>query len=497
MIDTPHTPQEPGRARRRPRSPLRSALVVGAALAVAAAGTVTALTGPADAAASTLGAAAAEKGRYFGTAVAANRLGESAYVTTLNREFNSVTAENEMKWDALESSQNSFNFSNADRIVSHAQGRGMKIRGHTLVWHSQLPGWVSSLGSADQVRSAMNNHINKVMAHYKGKIHSWDVVNEAFEDGSSGARRNSVFQQRLGNGYIEEAFRTARAADPDAKLCYNDYNIDNWSHAKTQAVYNMVKDFKARGVPIDCVGFQAHFNSGNPVPSNYHTTLQNFADLGVDVQLTELDIAGSGQSQAEQYRGVVQACLAVARCTGITVWGVTDKYSWRSSDTPLLFDGNYNKKPAYDAVLAVLNGATGGTTGGTTGSTTTGGTTGGTTGSTTGGTTTGGTTGGGGASCTVTYQETNRWGDRFNGQVTVRAGSSSISNWSVTVTITPPQRISTTWNGTPSWDSSGSVMTMRPNGNGTLAAGSSTSFGFTVMANGNWTAPRLGACTAS
>ncbi len=147
----------------------------------------------------------------------------------------------------------------------------------------------------------------------------------------------------------------AREADPNAKLCYNDYNTDNWNHAKTQAVYNMVKDFKSRGVPIDCVGFQAHFNSGNPVPNNYHTTLQNFADLGVDVQITELDIAGSGSSQAEQFGGVTQACLAVERCTGITVWGIPDHYSWRSSDTPLLFDRNYNKKPAYTAVLNALN----------------------------------------------------------------------------------------------------------------------------------------------
>ncbi|GAA2392243.1 endo-1,4-beta-xylanase [Streptomyces glaucosporus] len=472
MIDTPHAAERPRPPRKRTRSALRNALALGATVAMAAAGTLTALTGTANAA-STLGAAAAEKGRYFGTAVAANRLGESDYVTTLNREFNSITAENEMKWDALEPSRNSFNFSTADRIANHARSQGMKLRGHTLVWHSQLPSWVGSLGSASEVRSAMNNHINQVMGRYKGQVHSWDVVNEAFEDGSSGARRNSVFQQRLGNGYIEEAFRTARAADPDAKLCYNDYNTDNWSHAKTQAVYNMVKDFKARGVPIDCVGFQAHFNSGNPVPSNYHTTLQNFADLGVDVQITELDIEGSGTSQAEQYRGVVQACLAVSRCTGITVWGVTDKYSWRSSGTPLLFDGNYNKKPAYDAVLAALGG------------------------SSSGGGTGGGTGGGGTAACTVTYEQTDRWGDRFNGRVTVKAGSSAISNWSVTVTVTPPQKISSTWNGTPSWDSSGNVMTMRPNGNATLAAGSSTSFGFTVMANGNWTAPRLGACTAS
>ncbi|WP_246451172.1 endo-1,4-beta-xylanase [Allostreptomyces psammosilenae] len=431
---------------------------------LAAAGVVT-MAGPANAA-STLGAAAAEQGRYFGTAVAAQYLGESGYVTTLNREFNSVTPENEMKWDALEPSRNSFNFAAADRIVSHARAQGMRVRGHTLVWHSQLPGWVGGLGAND-LRAAMNNHINQVMGHWRGQIHSWDVVNEAFVDGNSGARRSSPFQDRLGDGFIEEAFRAARAADPNAKLCYNDYNTDG-INAKSNAVYNMVRDFKARGVPIDCVGFQSHFNSASPVPSDFQANLQRFADLGVEVQITELDIEGSGTAQADSYRRVVQACLNVTRCTGITVWGVTDKYSWRASGTPLLFDGNYNKKPAYDAVLTALGGSSGGNPGNP-----------------------------GTGACTVTYTETQRWGDRFNGQVTVRAGNAPISGWTVTVTVQSPQRISATWNGTPTWDSSGNVMTMRPSGNGTLAAGASTSFGFTVMANGNWSAPVLGTCTAT
>ncbi|AJP04596.1 1,4-beta-xylanase [Streptomyces cyaneogriseus subsp. noncyanogenus] len=449
----------------RRTSPPRARRALGAGLAGLLALTgVTALAGTADAA-TTLASAAAAKGRYFGTAVAANHLGEAQYVSTLNTEFDSVTPENEMKWDAVEATRNSFNFSAADRIVSHAQSRGMKVRGHTLVWHSQLPSWVGGLSATD-LRSAMNNHINQVMGHYKGKIHSWDVVNEAFQDGSSGARRSSPFQDKLGNGFIEEAFRTARAADPAAKLCYNDYNTDG-INAKSNAVYNMVKDFKARGVPIDCVGFQSHFNSASPVPSDYQANLQRFADLGVEVQITELDIEGSGTSQATSYGNVVKACLAVTRCTGITVWGITDKYSWRASGTPLLFDSNYNKKPAYTAVLSALGGSSGGGDGG------------------------------GSAACTATYAKAEEWSDRFNGRVTITAGTSAISTWSVTVTLTPPQKISTTWNGTPSWDSSGTVMTMKPNGNGSLAAGASTSFGFTVMKNGTSTPPVIGACTAS
>ncbi|MBD0423301.1 endo-1,4-beta-xylanase [Streptomyces sp. TRM S81-3] len=428
---------------------------------------VTALTAAAHSAqaADTLGSAATAKGRYFGTAVAAGHLGESAYATTLNREFTSATPENEMKWDATEPNRNTFTFGAADQVVNHALGQGMTVRGHTLVWHSQLPSWVGGLGTAD-LRTAMNNHITRVMQHYKGKIHSWDVVNEAFQDGGSGARRSSPFQDKLGNGFIEEAFRTARAADPAAKLCYNDYNTDG-VNAKSNAVYAMVKDFKSRGVPIDCVGFQSHFNSASPVPSDYQANLQRFADLGVDVQITELDIEGSGTSQANSYANVVRACLAVSRCTGITVWGVTDKYSWRSSGTPLLFDSNYNKKPAYDAVLSALGGS--GSGGG----------------------------GGGGATCTATYSKAEEWGDGYNGRVTITAGGSAISNWTTTVTLTPPQKISATWNGSPTWDSSGNVMTMRPNGNGSLAAGASTSFGFTVMKNGSNAVPVVGACTAS
>ncbi len=347
---------DPPPERRPRRSRTHTALALGTAGLLAAAG-VTALAGTAQAA-NTLGAAAAEQGRYFGAAVAANHLGEAPYASTLDTQFNSVTPENEMKWDATEPTRGTFTFGSADQIVNHAQSKGMKIRGHTLVWYNQLPGWVGGLGTADDVRSAMNNHITQVMQHYKGKIHSWDVVNEAFQDGDSGARRSSPFQDKLGDGYIEEAFRTARAADPAAKLCYNDYNIEG-INAKSNAVYNLVKDFKARGVPIDCVGFQSHFNSASPVPSDYQANLRRFADLGVDVQITELDIEGSGAAQADGYRNAVRACLAVSRCTGITVWGVTDKYSWRSGGTPLLFDDNYTKKPAYNAVLTVLGGTPG------------------------------------------------------------------------------------------------------------------------------------------
>jgi endo-1,4-beta-xylanase len=271
-----------------------------------------------------------------------------------------MTAVNEMKPDATEPNRGQFDFRAGDAIYNWATQHGMRVRGHTLAWHGQQPGfWRNLSGSA--LRSAMIEHINGVMAHYKGKLAYWDVVNAALaEDGS---RRQSNLQA-TGNDWIEVAFRTARAADPSVKLCYNDYNIENWNYAKTQGVYNMVKDFKSRGVPIDCVGFQTHFTGGSSLPSTFQQTLSSFAALGVDVALTEADVTNASTTQ---YAGLTQACMNVARCIGITVWGVRDSDSWRSGESPLLFDGNGNKKAAYTSVLDTLNAATSGPTGGPTG----------------------------------------------------------------------------------------------------------------------------------
>jgi endo-1,4-beta-xylanase len=429
-------------------------LATGAVAALSVVGVV-AVAGVANAA-STLGASAAERGgRYFGTAVAASKLSNSAYTTILNREFNQVTPENEMKIDATEPNQNQFSYGAADQIVSYARQRGMRVKGHTLAWHSQQPGWMQQL-SGSALRSAMLNHVRQVVTHFRGQLFAWDVVNEAFADGTSGARRNSNLQQ-TGNDWIEAAFREARTADSSVKLCYNDYNTDNWNAAKTQAVYNMVRDFKNRGVPIDCVGFQAHFTGGSSYPSNFRTTLSNFAALGVDVQVTELDITNAPTGP---YSSVANDCLAVSRCTGITVWGIRDSDSWRSGENPLLFNGSGAKKPAYDAVLAALNN---------------------------------GqppppppTTGGGGGGCTATMTPGTVFGDRYNTSVTV----SGASSWTVVVALTSPQRVSSVWNGSPSWDSTGFVMTVRSNGNG-------NTFGFTTMFNGNSTArPTIRSCTA-
>lgn len=303
-------------------------------------------------AATGLGAAATTRGRYFGAAVQPARLTDPVYTRILDQEFNSVTPENALEWDAVEPARNQFTFTMADRVVDHARSQGASVRGRGLVSPSaDHVAWVAALGT-DDLRVALRNHVTATVSHFRGQIRTWDVVSEAFYN--NGVVRQSVFANRLGPAYIEEAFRAARAADPAARLCYNDFGIEDIGLAKTQAAYNLVRDFKTRGVPIDCVGLESHFISTTAIPSTYQQTISAFASLGVDVEITELDIGGSGTAQAEAYRRVVSACVAVPRCTGITVWGVRDIDSWRTNLTPLLFDSTGARKPAYYGALSGL-----------------------------------------------------------------------------------------------------------------------------------------------
>jgi len=222
---------------------------------------------------------------------------------------------------------------------------------------------------ADTLAQILKDHIAAVVGHYKGSISAWDVVNEAFT--GSGAIAPSVWSNTLGKSYIETAFRAARLADPAALLFYNDYGLE-FSGAKQDSAFSLINDFKARGVPIDGIGFQAHFQinadgSGVPSRSSLQATFARFASLGIKIHLTELDVrirtpgatAVELAAQTQGYSDVVAACVTVPACEAIVVWGVTDSESWIPGAFPgygsaLLFDGSLAKKATYTAVKSAL-----------------------------------------------------------------------------------------------------------------------------------------------
>jgi endo-1,4-beta-xylanase len=358
----------------RIRAGSHRARAVAVASALAAVIGVLAATSPASASGSTLKAAAEAGGRYFGTALTDADLGVSGETAIAGAQFDMLTPGNEMKWDTTEPSNGSYNFGPGDQLVRYAQANGMRVRGHNLVWHSQLPGWVSSL-PLSQVRSVMESHITTEATHYKGQVYSWDVVNEPFNE--DGSLRQDVFYNAMGGGYIADALRTAHAADPGAKLYLNDYNIEG-ENAKSNALYSLAQSLLAQGVPLGGIGFESHFVVGQ-IPSDMQANLQRFANLGLDVAVTELDdrtqlpaTSGALQQQATDFGAVVRDCLAVSRCVGVSQWGVDDAHSWIPGAFPgygaaTMYDGNDQPKPAYAAALAALGGSSGSGGGSTSG----------------------------------------------------------------------------------------------------------------------------------
>lgn len=286
--------------------------------------------------------------------------GDSTFDAALRREFVSLTPENEMKMHVLQPQRGEWNFKPADDIVAHARRHGMAVRGHALIFGDADPLWVDRLLLADEAEKAMREHISAVIGRYKHHVREWDVVNEALDE--HGSHRANAWLRTLGPKYVEMAFRMAREADPKAKLIYNEYMADT-AGVKRDATVALVRGLKEQGL-VDGVGLQMHRSLADaPTREQVEETLRIYEAMGVEVQITEMDVVAGGETslvdrlniQAEAYRRVAEACAAVLACTRFTVWGVTDKYSWRGADQlPLLLDANFAAKPALGAVRSVF-----------------------------------------------------------------------------------------------------------------------------------------------
>jgi endo-1,4-beta-xylanase len=399
---------------------------------------------------------AAAKGKVVGTAVTGSKL-TGTYGDIAGAQFSSLTPGNAMKWGSVEPTQGSFNWSEADQIVAFAQAHNQQVRGHTLVWHSQNPSWLTNgTWTSAQLSTLLQNHISTEVGRYKGEITAWDVVNEPFNE--DGTYRSTLWYNGLGANYIAQALTWAHAADPAAKLYINDYNVEGVD-AKSTALYNLVKSLKAAGVPIDGVGLQAHLILGQ-VPATLQQNIQRFADLGVDVAITELDVrmalpADSTKlaQQKADFTSVMAACVAVTRCVNVTVWGFTDSDSWVDSTFPgygaaTPYDANYAPKPAYYGIAEALGGTQ----------------------STEG--------------CSATYGVTSQWNAGFTGQVTIACSGASLSSWKASWAYGAGQQITQAWNATCT-QSGTAVSCANASYNGTVPDGGSVTFGFNASWSGS------------
>lgn len=306
-----------------------------------------------------------ERGFTVGAAVAPDSLrNDASYRDVLSSEFNALTPENVLKMGPLRPSRGVYDFTDADAVVNFGQKQDMAVRGHTLVWHNQTPTWFQAWDYTDeQLRWFLRDHVHTVVGRYRSKIDAWDVVNEAVAD--DGSMRETVWYDAMGEEYIDCAFEWANEVAPETDLYYNDYGADAVND-KSDAIYALAERLLERGVPIDGIGLQLHALGDRPDPESIGNNISRFQELGLDVQITEMDVAFAADdppenvpaTQAEYYGEVVRACLA-ADCDTLTTWGVGDAGSWvrefkdfasRYTGNPLLFDDRMNRKPAYYAV---------------------------------------------------------------------------------------------------------------------------------------------------
>jgi endo-1,4-beta-xylanase len=315
---------------------------------------------------------------FFNIGAAVNLRTIESQQDLLATHFNSITAENDMKFIEIQPEHGQFTFEKADKLAAFAKEKGMKMRGHTLVWHNQTPDWVFEDANGEQVDretllKRMKDHIHTVMKRYKGTIFCWDVVNEAVTDEGPELYRPTKWLEIIGEDYIDKAFEFAYEADPDALLFYNDYNESN-PH-KREKIYKLVKSLVDKGVPIHGVGLQAHWNLVNPSLEDIRTAIERYASLGLKLHLTELDVSVFNHEdkrtdlteptpemlelQAERYHQVFQLLREYRdSITSITFWGAADDYSWLSDfpvkgrkNWPFLFDENHQPKGSFWKVV--------------------------------------------------------------------------------------------------------------------------------------------------
>jgi endo-1,4-beta-xylanase len=324
-----------------------------------------------------LRALSAQVGLRVGTAIIPFDLDNAPYRQVAADQFSTVTPGNEMKWQVVEPTRGTYDWSGGDRLVQFAQQHGQLVRGHVLLWHNQLPTWLTqgvadgSISAAD-LRALLRKHITDEVTHFRGEIWQWDVANEFFTDSNpSMINPNDFWVSHLGTGVIADAFRWAHAADPHALLVYNDYNIagEDGSNAKSDAAYAWVRQMLADGVPISGVGDQGHLDLQFGFPTKMRQDLQRFADLGLKVAVTEADVRTFVNNATDQvptnslapsahayyYDQMLKACLAVRSCISFTVWGFGDADSWvpgffTGEGYAGTYDVNLRPKPSYFAL---------------------------------------------------------------------------------------------------------------------------------------------------